>query len=679
MKEDKNEHLFSKNKGFKILGIGKQETIKYFFGGNSLIAIIALLLITIFLAKEAILFFPDYRQNLEIYRKSGKEFAEFPNDQLKHSQEIKSAFTQLLQLELHYKAGVEAYIPKTYSAFKIEADKKLKAELLGVKIAKQRISSKEIIWEIWSEGDDQSKKDLAKSQMREFSDKVVKAQQNLTQKCREVVDSITISDIDLQYKKNAFLIQNKNKALIPEIKDALVDFYSNYSKSTAQPQYIIDAEQTSIKVKNEILKEKFFVDLSKREKQLAALTAKSGKFGSYVEEMLLRTLIVGDRAESFLATKDKKKSIEEGIPEATAEKARKLKIDLERLITKDQDYAASAKILTDSLPLHQTLQNELLNGTKDAVKGMPERSAFEFKEAQQRYDTLTELLDTQEALFSDKRTKMENWRWDKKVGYFKTIMGFLLGEKWVANSSWHNFFGFKPLFAGSFYITLIALTIATPFAVGAAIYVNRLASPLEQSIIKPIIEFIQAIPSVVLAFLGVVVVGKFILNLSYNPYLDWVPGFPATREQMMLTVGVLLAFMAIPTMFTLAEDAINNVPKSYNEASLALGASKLQTVFKVIVPCALSGVVAAVLLGFGRIIGETMVVLLVAGGTVDMPETWTSPVHTMTGMIAQSTSEAAKGSIQYRALFLLGLVLFFISLSLNSLAQAVIKKYGNRD
>ena len=147
---------------------------------------------------------------------------------------------------------------------------------------------------------------------------------------------------------------------------------------------------------------------------------------------------------------------------------------------------------------------------------------------------------------------------------------------------------------------------------------------------------------------------------------------------MMLTAGVLLAFMAIPTMFTLAEDAINNVPKSYYEASLALGASKLETVFRVIIPSALSGIVAAVILGFGRIIGETMVVLLVAGGTIAWPEKITSPVHTMTGLIAQSTGEAAPGSIQYRALFLVGFVLFLISLVLNSLAQAFIKRYGNK-
>ncbi|MGB1260049.1 MAG: PstC family ABC transporter permease, partial [Akkermansiaceae bacterium] len=146
----------------------------------------------------------------------------------------------------------------------------------------------------------------------------------------------------------------------------------------------------------------------------------------------------------------------------------------------------------------------------------------------------------------------------------------------------------------------------------------------------------------------------------------------------MLNAGILLGFMAIPTMFTLAEDALNNVPKSYTEASLALGASKLHTVFKVIVPCAISGIIAAVLLGFGRIIGETMVVLLVAGGRIALPETWTDPVHTMTGIIAQETGEVTAGSIHFRALFMVGLVLFTISLVLNSLAQNVVKKFSHR-
>ena len=140
----------------------------------------------------------------------------------------------------------------------------------------------------------------------------------------------------------------------------------------------------------------------------------------------------------------------------------------------------------------------------------------------------------------------------------------------------------------------------------------------------------------------------------------------------------------VPTIFTLAEDALNNVPKSYRDASLALGSSRLQTILKVIVPTALSGIIAAILLGFGRIIGETMVVLLVAGNKIAMPEfseglgVFMEPTHTMTGIIAQETGEVEQGSLHWRALFMVGMVLFSISLLLNSLSQQLVKRFGSK-
>ncbi len=160
-----------------------------------------------------------------------------------------------------------------------------------------------------------------------------------------------------------------------------------------------------------------------------------------------------------------------------------------------------------------------------------------------------------------------------------------------------------------------------------------------------------------------------------------MPSFPYSERLNILTAGCLLALIAVPTIFTLAEDALNNVPRALKEASLALGASRLQTTIRIIVPAALSGIMAAVLLGFGRVIGETMVVLLCAGNRIAIPDFTqglgfiVEPVHTMTGIIAQEMGEVVRGSIHYRALFMVGLVLFVLSLVINYAAQHIVRRY----
>jgi len=205
--------------------------------------------------------------------------------------------------------------------------------------------------------------------------------------------------------------------------------------------------------------------------------------------------------------------------------------------------------------------------------------------------------------------------------------------------------------------------------------VNQFGSALEQTVVKPVIEFIQAIPSVVLGFIGILVLGTALRELSQADWLAWVPGFPIEERLNMFTAGCLLALMSIPTIFSLAEDALNNVPAAYAEASDALGASRFQTTFRVIVPAAFSGMLAAVLLGLGRVIGETMVVLLVAGNRIKIPDfsagpgTVFQPAHTLTGIIAQELGEVPLGSVHYRALFVVGILLFAIVLALNATAH----------
>jgi phosphate transport system permease protein len=277
--------------------------------------------------------------------------------------------------------------------------------------------------------------------------------------------------------------------------------------------------------------------------------------------------------------------------------------------------------------------------------------------------------------------RLKAWDQNKPYSPIESFSRFVFGTKWVTQSFWQDWYGFLPLFIGSLCISFTALLVAVPFGVGAAIYVNQLASPAEANFIKPYIEFISAIPSVVLGFFGIAVLGETIRLVTQMEWLAWVPFFPISERLNIVTAGLLLGLMAIPTIFTLSEDAINNVPRAMKEASFALGANRLQTIVRIIVPAALSGIISAVLLGFGRVIGETMVVLMCAGNRIEIPDftqglgAFFMPVHTMTGIIAQEIPEVPKGVLQYRALFMLAIMLFFISLVINYVAQLVVKKY----
>ncbi len=306
----------------------------------------------------------------------------------------------------------------------------------------------------------------------------------------------------------------------------------------------------------------------------------------------------------------------------------------------------------------------------------------ETKRMMKRMDTMSETV----------KQKLDLWNPDRPVSIIDGFTYFLFGSKWVTQSFWQDFFGLVPLFMGSFLVSLVALLASVPFGVAAAIYVNQIATKTEQNLIKPYIEFISAIPSVVLGFFGIAVLGEGIRLFSQGfpgyPFLQdiaflwtWLPFFPISERLNILTAGLLLAIMTVPTIFTLAEDALNNVPMAYKEAAYALGANRMQAIVRIIIPASLSGIISAIILGFGRVIGETMVVLLCAGNRIQIPDftqgigAIAAPVHTMTGLIAQEIPEVDKGSIHYRALFMVCIVLFIISLILNYIAQQVVKRY----
>lgn len=284
--------------------------------------------------------------------------------------------------------------------------------------------------------------------------------------------------------------------------------------------------------------------------------------------------------------------------------------------------------------------------------------------------------------FGGTEKKLAAWDQRKTVPWSAAVTAFLFGPKWLTASFWQDWYGVLPLFVGSALVALVALVLAVPFAVCAAIYVSEIASPGEQRWIKPSIEFIAAIPSVVLGFFGIAVLGETLRWLTQIPWLaEWVPFFPISERLNVFTAGALLALMAIPTIFSLSEDAINNVPRVFKEASYALGATRLQSIVRILVPASLSGIISAVLLGFGRVIGETMVVLLCAGNRIEIPDftqglgAFFQPVHTMTGIIAQEMGEVPQGSIHYRALFTVGILLFFLSLLINYLAQYFVRRF----
>jgi phosphate transport system permease protein len=277
--------------------------------------------------------------------------------------------------------------------------------------------------------------------------------------------------------------------------------------------------------------------------------------------------------------------------------------------------------------------------------------------------------------------KLREWSADESIPWYRSISSFLFGREWVTASFWQDWYGIVPLLVGSIMVSVVALLIAVPLGVASAIYVSEVAAAAEKRLIKPYIEFISAIPSVVLGFFGIAVVGQAVRAASESSLLKWVSFFPISERLNIFTAGCLLALMAVPTIFTLAEDALRNVPRGFKEASYALGANRLQTIARVIVPASLSGIVSAILLGLGRVIGETMVVLLCAGNRIAIPDFTQGigavfqPVHTMTGIIAQEMGEVVRGSTHYRALFMVGLVLFTITLGINWLAQRFVARF----
>ncbi len=248
-----------------------------------------------------------------------------------------------------------------------------------------------------------------------------------------------------------------------------------------------------------------------------------------------------------------------------------------------------------------------------------------------------------------------------------TSLGAFLGGKFWYPISDPPKLGILPLILGSLLVTLGAIAMAVPLGIAAAFYIAEVAPFRFRNILKSFVEILSAIPSVVLGFLGITILVPFLKR-----FLDLPTGLTAFAGSIML------AFMAMPTIISISEDAINAVPREYKEGAIALGATHWQTLHRVIIHGALPGIIAAAMLGIGRVFGETMAVMMVTGNAAVIPNSLFEPVRTLTATIAAEMGEAAKGSPHYNALFAIGIVLFVISFLINLTADLFLNRGRRR-
>ncbi|MEW6266788.1 MAG: phosphate ABC transporter permease subunit PstC [Thermodesulfobacteriota bacterium] len=245
------------------------------------------------------------------------------------------------------------------------------------------------------------------------------------------------------------------------------------------------------------------------------------------------------------------------------------------------------------------------------------------------------------------------------------LSDFLLGRRWLP--TFHTpYYGILPLVAGSMAVTLVSSLIAVPLGVATALYLSAVASDWVREWVKPAIELLASLPSVVLGFLGLVVISPLMQSWGVNIGLN------------VLNASLMLALMAIPTITSISEDALHSVPREWLEASYALGATQWETVARVLIPGALSGIGTAVILGMSRAMGETMVVLMVAGGAAQLPSSLFQPVRPMPATIASEMGETPFGSDHYHALFAIGIVLFVLVLVFNLLAAWISHRFHQK-
>lgn len=626
-KHDPPPHRFSKS-GFSL-----EKAIKFFFASNAGLTIVILVLIIVFLLKEGLGFFPGYRRELEIYRVAGLECVDLSRTNLTAHEQLASVLNR-------------AYFAEINGQCARELNRSQEAAALFNAFSDQTSATRELIINNLDAGIDPSSEMLA-----------------------------TLRDNHAAGTRKALAQLPATPHLTPAERAALVEAIRNRDVTLKDAPPFVTT-----------LAEQYAAAQQQHAKPLADLRATIDAFEAAGADL---ATLVSEMTESVSATKEAlqsadileqdRKTLLAAAAHATdpAERA-KLIQDAQTSLAAKPDVAGPMQALMLRQPACNAALSALRQDCSNTLGRLP--AALSQPEAQRLLRAaragaplfLTNLEQTP--------ARITAWRHDTPVPLTAAITSFFTGKDWVTGGEWQDFYGILPLLIGSLMISLVALCLAIPAGVGAAIYVNQFASPIEQALVKPVIEFIQAIPSVVLGFIGILVFGTVLRDLSQLGALAWVPGFPIEERLNIFTAGCLLALMSIPTIFTLAEDALNNVPAAYAEASDALGASRIQTSFRVVIPAAFSGILAAVLLGLGRVIGETMVVLLVAGNRIKIPDfsrglgAFLQPSHTLTGIIAQELGEVPLGSVHYRALFVVGILLFTIVLAINATAHQFVNR-----
>jgi len=643
---------------FRRKGRGTDGLFKGFFGANAGLTIVILVLIIAFLFREGAGFFPDYRKELQVYREAGLEYVDIARKDLTAHEQMASLLNR-------------AYYAQVNSACRKEMLRSQEATAIVNYIGEAVTPARDALLRINApadgeaapEGEGAEAKAPAKAApppelLAKLSAKYQSQLQDaLAGKSGEGMPKtphLTPAEVNqlLDQLKNRDPLSKDDPQFSTDLQAALAAKQAEAAAPYADFRESINAFQDSSSAMDGLVSE-------------ISDTVKATRDAANLNE------IETEKRDTLLAAAAKAK-----------DPAARTQLEGEAaaaVTTPTVDFKTSMEPVLARMPEFKEANAAMSKGLEDLLQKLPRQLSDD--KAAHYISAFRKAAPELAKETADTVPKLQAWNGDEKVGMGSTIWGFVTGRDWITGGGWQDFYGIVPLFAGSLMISVIALALAIPLGVGAAIYTNQLAGPRQQRFVKPTIEFLQAIPSVVLGFVGIAVLGTWLQETSMHDSLSWIPGFPIQQRLNMFTAGCLLGLMAIPTIFTLSEDAINNVPSAFSEASDALGASKLQTIFRVTVPAAISGILAAVLLGLGRVIGETMVVLLVAGNRIQVPDfteglgTFFQPAHTLTGIIAQELGEVPFGSVHYRALFVVGILLFLIVLLINWSAQRLLKRF----
>ncbi len=281
----------------------------------------------------------------------------------------------------------------------------------------------------------------------------------------------------------------------------------------------------------------------------------------------------------------------------------------------------------------------------------------------QAYSSAGELLKGVESMIGvEAATPYRDIFLEKTLNEPFSFKGFFTSPRWAPTSEVNPTYGAFALIVGTASVTGLAMLISIPFSLGAAIYIGEFATGRTREFLKILVELLAAIPSVVWGFIGLSIMNPLIIKVFHVPI-----------GLNVLNAGVILGLMAAPIMTTIAEDALKAVPDKYREAAEALGATRWQVIFKVVLPAAKNGLVAAVLLGVGRGFGETMAVLMATGHSINIPGSVFDSVRALTATIAAELGETAVGSDHYQALFTLGIFLFIVTFLINLTADLVVR------